>query len=324
MSQSIIIDHNTPISSQLKTLESSAPASIALEAPNITHEDLNALAQFIQAHGACLASLHASLEDSVKPYHHDWGAIDFITMCPNLTSLTLGLIDVDDSILSHPTIQILTLNSLHIHANKHIHLKPALERAFLEDVNVFLGNTAENADWARNPALFAESPNLKVFEYYLDEDYAESTPDKFYFEDCPQLESLVLCIHGGGWDVQLKGLFPKLKFGACSRRFGFHGIDISGVADGSSPSLINLRDGVGHLSDEVIVFLHPTHHFVLEKAQQAVRLLGGKISENPDDPDVTLIVIGDEAYKTWDETPYEHLEIVRESEFKNADIEAWY
>lgn len=324
MLQSIIIDPNTPILSQLKVLESSAPASIGLEAPNITHEDLNALAQFIQVHGACLVSLNTSLEDSIKPYHHDWQAINFIEMCPNLTSLTLGLIDVNDSVLSHPMIQNLKLNSLHIHANKHIHLKPALEHAFLEDVNVFLGNTAENADWARNPAIFAESPNLKVFEYYLDEDYVESAPDKFYFGDCPQLESLVLCIHGGGWDVQLKGLFPKLKFGACSRRFGFHGIDVSGVADGSSPSLINLRDGVGHLSDEVIVFLHPTRHFVVEKAQQAVRLLGGKISENPDDPDVTMIVIGDEAYKTWDETPYEHLEIVRESEFKNADIEAWY
>lgn len=324
MSQLVIIDRNMPISPQLKALESSVPASVALESPNITHEDLNALAQFIQAYGACLVSLNASLEDSVKPYHHDWQAIHFSEMCPNLTSLTLGLIDVNDSVLSHPTIQNLKLNSLHIHVDKHIHLKPALERAFLEEVNVFLGNTADNADGARNPALFAESPNLKVFEYYLDEDYAESAPDKFYFEDCPQLESLVLCIHGGGWDVQLKGLFPKLKFGACSRRFGFHGVDVSGVADGSSQSLINLRDGVGHLSDEVIVFLHPTRHFVLEKAQQAVRLLGGKISDNPNDPDVTMIVIGDEAYKTWDETPYEHLEIVRESEFKNADIEAWY
>lgn len=324
MLQSIIIDINTSIASQLKTIEASVPASITLEATNLTHDDLNTLSQFIQSHGACLSSLNTSLEDFVKPYHHDWQAINFIEMCPNLTSLTLSHIDVNDSVLSHPTIQNLTLNSLHIHASKHIHLKPALEHAFLEEVNVFLENTSDNADWARNPALFAESPNLKVFEYYLDEDYAESAPDKFYFEDCPQLESLVLCIHGGGWDVQLKGQFPKLGFGACSRRFGFHGIDISGVADGSSQSLINLRDGNGHLSGEVIVFLHPSQHFVLEKAQQAVRLLGGKISENPDDPDVTLIVIGDEAYKTWDETPYEHLEIVRESEFKNADIEAWY
>lgn len=101
-------------------------------------------------------------------------------------------------------------------------------------------------------------------------------------------------------------------------------MDVSGIADGSSPSLINLRDGVGSLSDEVVVFLHPSQYFVLEKAQQAVRLLGGKISESPDDSDVTMIIIGDEAYRTWDETPYEHLEIVRESEFRDADIEAWY
>jgi len=309
---------------QVWSLKDELPASVSLEATDITHEDLNTLAQFIQAHGACLSSLNASLQDSVKPYHHDWQVINFIEMCPNLTSLTLGLIDVNDSVLLHPSIQNLTLNGLHIHADNHIHIKPALERAMLEDVNVFLKDTAENADWARNPAIFAESPNLKAFEYYLDEDYAESAPDKFCFEKFIQLAYVVLCIHGGGWDVQLKGLFPKFEFGACSRRFGFHGIDVSGVADGSHPSLIKLRDGDGHWNGEVIVFLHPTRHFVVEKAKQAVRLLGGTIAENPDDPDVTMIVIGDEAYKTWDETPYEHLEIVRESEFKNADIEAWY
>jgi hypothetical protein len=309
---------------QIWTHKDAENASIALEATDRTHEDLAVLAQFIKAHGACLLSLNASLQDFVAPYHHDWKDINFIEACPHLTSLTLARLDVTDSVLLHPTIQNLTLTTLHIYADKHISLPHALEKVMLEDVNVFLENTAENADWARNPAIFAESPNLKVFEYYLDEDYVESTPDKFYFENCPQLESVVLSIDGGGWDVQLKGLFPKAKFGARSGRFGQHGIDVSQIANGSHPNLIKLREGDGHLSGEVIALIHNSKHFIVEKAQQAIRLLGGKIAESVDDPDVTIIVIGDKEYKDWDETPYEHLEIVLESEFRDADIEAWY
>ncbi|MEV0385739.1 hypothetical protein [Nonomuraea sp. NPDC050643] len=155
--------------SLLDTVAGIEPGAISLHATDLDAPACERLARHLTEHGELLRIL------KIRPrqgghLHADLRAVDFAAHCPNLKTLDVQRVVFNDSVFAHPVLQDLALRQSEYVGPPQIAIRAPhpLRNIEFEDCHV-------KADVL---SIAPESP-LKVFRYYLDEDYAEACPDRF-------------------------------------------------------------------------------------------------------------------------------------------------
>ena len=155
--------------SLLDTVAGIEPGAISLHATDLDETGYEHVARFLAEHGELLRILKIH---PCQPFNNyaDLQGIDFAAHCPNLKELDVKQIAFNDSVFAHPTLEDLRLQVSEYVGPPRIVLGEAKSLRTIE-----FNDCHVKADAL---AVVPES-HLKMFRYYLDEDYAEACPDRF-------------------------------------------------------------------------------------------------------------------------------------------------
>lgn len=145
------------------------PGSVSLHAVDLDKAGCERVAHFLIEHGELLRILKVYCRGFYTD--GDLQGVDFAAHCPSLKTLDVKGVMFNDSVFTHPV-----LKDLRIQKSKHV-----------GDRRIIIGEgqqlrKLEIVDCHVEANTFAIAPEsqIKIFRYYLDEDFAEACP--YFFE----------------------------------------------------------------------------------------------------------------------------------------------
>ncbi|GHO73986.1 hypothetical protein KSD_17570 [Ktedonobacter sp. SOSP1-85] len=198
-----ITQENISLLDDIRNIEA---GTLELYCYNVESDDFKRVIRFMKEHGpllhTCILHPHAFSKEIADLEH-----VDFATHCPHLQTLDIKRITFNQSVFAHPTLEILRLWGSDYRGPQTVTIGNGLSKRDgrqLKEVG-FLDCRISTDTLTIGPAA-----QLKVFQYFLDEDAVEQWPDTFVFNACPQLEEIT--IHASAtWNIFVKGILPQCK-----------------------------------------------------------------------------------------------------------------
>jgi hypothetical protein len=192
--------------SLLDSIQDIEAGTLDIEGYNLDPESFKRVIRFVAEQGILLHTLviHPKWSSVKGDFEH----LDFATCCPHLQTLDLKQVTINESVFTHPSLEILKLLEADLKRPQDISIGNLNERDGYQLKEVSMMDCHIPAQ----TLTIGPASQLKVFQYYLDEDFAEpdAAPHRFVFQACPQLETIT--IHAcASWTILISGLSPQLK-----------------------------------------------------------------------------------------------------------------
>jgi hypothetical protein len=161
------------------------PGSVSLHATELDKAGCERMAHFLIEHGELLRILKVHCRGFYTD--GDLQGIDFAAHCPNLKTLDVKGVMFSESVFIHPVLKDLRIQDSKYLGDRRIIIGEGQQLRKLEVIDCHVD--------ADTLAIAPES-QIKIFNYYLDEDYAEACPNHFEIL-CTRLEEIVVsaCWH---------------------------------------------------------------------------------------------------------------------------------
>ncbi|SEG31539.1 hypothetical protein SAMN04489712_104362 [Thermomonospora echinospora] len=145
------------------------PGAVSLHAMDLDAAGYECMARFLTERGELLRIL--KIRPGSRFYEYgDLQGVDFATHCPNLKTLDVKRVTFNGSVFAHPVLKDLRLQESKYVGDPRITVGEAqrLRKLEFDDCHVKADTLA-----------VAPESQLKIFQYFLDEDYAEACPNHF-------------------------------------------------------------------------------------------------------------------------------------------------
>lgn len=153
---------------RLDKVEGVEDGSVSLHATGLDEPSYERLGRFLTEHGSLVRILKATAATGSQK-SVDLLGVDFALHCPNLKTLEITRVRFNDSPFAHPVLNAVRLKESHYEGPRELTLgEVPLRRLVFDDCVV-----------AADRITIARESRLTRFEFWLDEDFADTCPDHF-------------------------------------------------------------------------------------------------------------------------------------------------